>query len=288
MTDISPAVETQTDIYKLRYLVIPEFLYADDRLSALQLKVAAFIYSYSGDTFYFSNDQLAQMFHCGEWAISMAVKKLIELKYIAVDYKVKAQGGQLRYITRLVPTPKSDLCDRQSQTCANAKVDIIKENNLKENNLKEEERKPPSGVKKEEASLEYLLHLSDDEMLALTEKFKLTTQTIQDEAEVAYNWVKSKGKRYADYRAFLRNWLHKVSLRKPETVATEPKKRFKLENFDKYKDWEDQADFEAQMAMAFFHPDDFRRKYSLEPKAFIQTAPENFDWEYLGLTGRPT
>lgn len=61
------------------------------------------------------------------------------------------------------------------------------------------------------SSREYLLNLSPSEVSTLAEKYTLSEDKIIQEAEAAYNWIKSKGKKYTDYPAMLRNWLKKAS-----------------------------------------------------------------------------
>ena len=78
-------MKKETNIYKLKYLVMPDFIYEDSRLSALQLKIISFIYSYKGEKFFFGNERLGKMFGVKEIATSRAINKLAEYKYIKLD-----------------------------------------------------------------------------------------------------------------------------------------------------------------------------------------------------------
>jgi len=128
----------QTEIYELKYLVVPDFLYKDDRLSVLQLKIAAFIYTYTGDKFFFSNQKIGEMFKAHEVSVSRAITQLQEYGYIRLNYQVKSDGGKIRFITRLNELVKSDLTRTlsrsSSRVSADAKVKIIR---IKDNKIKE-------------------------------------------------------------------------------------------------------------------------------------------------------
>jgi hypothetical protein len=97
MNDSIPSIKVN-----LKYLVIPFNLYEDNRLNATQIKVFAFINSFRGDKFFFSNAHMADMFKVSEIAISNAVTKLQEYGYIQADYEIKAGGGKIRFIKNLI------------------------------------------------------------------------------------------------------------------------------------------------------------------------------------------
>lgn len=135
----------KTEIYQLKYLVVPDFLYHDSSLSVLQLKIAAFIYTYNGDKFFFSNPKLAEMFNVHEVSVSRAISGLEKLGYIRVEYKFRNDGGRVRYIVRLNNLAKGVLTKRLKpsslglNTHAKGKVISIKDNIYKET----EEATPP-------------------------------------------------------------------------------------------------------------------------------------------------
>lgn len=122
--------------YKLRYLVMPDFVYEDDRLSLIQVKVFCFINTYKGEKFYFTNEQMAEMFDCSVWSISKAVTALEEYGYIKADYQIKAKGGKIRFIQNL-KNPKSDISYTQSPTLGRPKGNDnkVKDNKVNINNI---------------------------------------------------------------------------------------------------------------------------------------------------------
>ncbi len=120
-------------IYQLKYLVIPDFLYKLD-LTGIQLKVVAFIYSYNGDKFFFSNKKIAKMFNCSERSITRAIEEIEKMGLIKTHYEPKAGGGTIRFITRLDKIGESDwtgLSSRTRQDC------LPKDNKIKDNKIKD-------------------------------------------------------------------------------------------------------------------------------------------------------
>lgn len=118
--------------FKLKYLVIPDFLYSDNRLNAIDLKIYAFLNSYKGDKFYFSNDQLMEMFNTSEDSITRGITRLVEFGYIQADYEIKSGGGKVRFLKNL-KSADSDSANLRIGTPQKSGV-YIKENKLKENN----------------------------------------------------------------------------------------------------------------------------------------------------------
>lgn len=117
--------------FRLRYLVMPDSIYADNRLTSVELKVYCFIHSYKGDGFYFSNIDMAVMFNVTHWTISAAIGKLKKYGYITYKIEVKAKGGQVRFILDLL----SDTATTPSPTRPNSLVVYIKDNKIKDNKI---------------------------------------------------------------------------------------------------------------------------------------------------------
>lgn len=62
---------------------------------------------------------------------------------------------------------------------------------------------------KEEILANYLLNIPDTDLEEFTTKFTCNRTQVLTKAEQLFNWCKSKGKTYKDYKAFLRNALSK-------------------------------------------------------------------------------
>lgn len=66
--------------------------------------------------------------------------------------------------------------------------------------------------------------LQEDTVLELSKALDLDREVVQREVEKMVDWLKAKGKRYKDYKAFARNWLRKLKPEdKPKAFASESK-----------------------------------------------------------------
>lgn len=101
--------------YELNYLVMPKFVFKDNRLSKVAIKVYCFIHAYRSPQFFFSNEHLAEMFECSVQSISDAIQQLQELEYIKTTYQVKGLGGKTRFIEDFHEADKSLMTSRTSQ-----------------------------------------------------------------------------------------------------------------------------------------------------------------------------
>lgn len=125
--------------FQLRYLVMPDYIYQDSKLNAVSIKIYCFINSYK-NPFYFTNEQLAEMFNTSVRTIENSIAQLKELEYIAVKHKTKGGGGK----TRLIRTteyggsePQNNVVRPENSEPTNHQEsgykDISKENNVKDN-----------------------------------------------------------------------------------------------------------------------------------------------------------
>lgn len=87
-------------------------------------------------------------------------------------------------------------------------------NNSYTNNSKREEKR-----EKAEASLSFLQKLPEIDISEFTQKYQVTETQLISKADDLLNYCESKGKRYANYKAFLRNAVKKdFGLRKQQLV----------------------------------------------------------------------
>lgn len=87
--------------FKPRYLIIPDFVFQNGKLTYMAAKVYAFIHNYRMPDFFFGNEKLAEMFGCSESAITKAISQLKEENYIATRF-----DGRKRYIDDLFITQR--------------------------------------------------------------------------------------------------------------------------------------------------------------------------------------
>lgn len=93
-------------------------------------------------------------------------------------------------------------------------------NEPKEKKLKEIKRK--ESIVKPSASMNYLLNVPPEDLKELSESYSCTESQVKSKGDDLFNYCESKGKRYSDYKAFLRNTLKKdFGYRKP-TVQFNP------------------------------------------------------------------
>lgn len=130
--------------YELRYLVMPNFVYKDNRLSDVSRRVYCFIHTYEGPKFFFGNENLSKMFNCSEWSITQAITQLKELKYIDTSYVTKGEGGKIRFVIDLMAELRDGVLQSselgfsnsrknkdEAPTLGKPKHNVFKDNNLK-------------------------------------------------------------------------------------------------------------------------------------------------------------
>ena len=119
--------------FELRDLIMPNFLYKEDRLSIIATKVYCFIHSYT-NPFFFSNHHLAEMFNCHPETISTAIGQLEKLGYITTQYRVKANGGKIRLSVDAYSDSVSTLSREKKSEAPTKRPHLDKES--KDNNIK--------------------------------------------------------------------------------------------------------------------------------------------------------
>lgn len=95
------AVENQKRIFQPKFIPFyPSLLNLD--LSLLDILLYGFIDFYipisPSERFYFTNKQLGEVLKCSEQSITNSISKLTKLKLISCKYKIKANGGKIRFV----------------------------------------------------------------------------------------------------------------------------------------------------------------------------------------------
>lgn len=188
----------ETNIYQLRFLLVPDWAYKDNSLSGLDLKLLAFIYSFKGDKFFFGNEHLGAMFNVSAKGISKSILKLQKKGYIRLNYSTKSGGGKIRFITRLVLQYHSDgyYSNIQNDTTVSSNGNNIKGNNTK--------------VGKKtlcQKTIAYLQDIPVEDKKELTEKYRCDNSQLDSKADDLINYCEAHGKGYKSPKAFLRNAL---------------------------------------------------------------------------------
>lgn len=94
---MQPLHISEKQSYRIKYLVIPDFVFQNDNLSYLAAKLYSFIHSYRAPEFFFSNEKLAELFHTDVRAIQRALAQLREEKLISTEQP----NGRKRFIVDL-------------------------------------------------------------------------------------------------------------------------------------------------------------------------------------------
>ena len=59
--------------------------------------------------------------------------------------------------------------------------------------------------------------LKEDTILELSKALDIDQDIVKEEVEKMVDWLKAKGKRYKDYKAFARNWLRRIKIEKKDS-----------------------------------------------------------------------
>jgi hypothetical protein len=205
MTDLS---------FKLRFLVLPDFIYSDNRLNASDIKVYSFINSYKGEKFYFTNDQLGKMFCVSEDSISRAMVRLEKFSYIEIDYEIKSGGGKIRFVRnrKVAESETAKLWIKKPQSRRD------KDNKVKDNKLKSTTNKKYSSLK----------DLGEDDFQEIADRYGMPVSFIRTQYEKLVNYCEAKGRVYKNYKAALGNFVvgditRNGGMIKPKPVVVEVK-----------------------------------------------------------------
>lgn len=209
------AVENQERIFQPKFIPFyPNLLSLD--LSMIEIVLFGFIDFYTpiseSGRFYFTNEQLAKMLKCSIQTISNSVSKLEKLGLIHTRRKIKANGGQIRFIDIVLTNYKSVYKELNSPYI---KELLTNNNKIKENKIKG--REAPNKITK--SSKEDITSDAFKEYLKQTVPFSdvyITSKDLVDLAEKIDSWSKSKGRTVKDWKATARNWLIKDIAKYPK------------------------------------------------------------------------
>src|SRR5690606_14859926 len=175
-------------------------------LSHLEILLFGFIDFYISDggtgRFYFTNEQLAQTLGCSTDTISRSISKLEKSGLILTHRKIKAGGGQIRFIELSTPqTPKSDYEKTTSLTTKKLQTNNNKINNNNKRKYIKEKKSTPVEL--------YTSKEFYTEIMAIDPftNYDISYKDFQSYYPKIKDYESSKGKRYKDYKATIRNWL---------------------------------------------------------------------------------
>ena len=124
-------------VFKPRYLNISRVLWTLNKYQMLLLAFFLFYTGSSSDRFYFTNEQLAEMFFTTPQNISYHLNELKKKGYLRLHYKRKANGGQIRFIkmSEIEPTLKMIKLQLKTALSSNSREPDGKDNKIKINKI---------------------------------------------------------------------------------------------------------------------------------------------------------
>lgn len=106
-------------VFSPRFILIDTAIQRTYSLTDTEAKLYGFICFYMNGgarRFYFTNEQLAQVLYCSEASVKRAVKTLGDKELCTFSYKIKANGGKIRFVDKVpdlfrAPTGQFDQSD---------------------------------------------------------------------------------------------------------------------------------------------------------------------------------
>lgn len=175
------------------YAILPANVRYDNELTPLQKLLFAEITALSNKEGYCwaSNSYFAELYGVSETHISLCIKKLRQKNYINSD--IDKKKGNIRYLTPIKIELNTYLTKVKDPYLTKVKDNIIN-TNIK-NNIERE--------------LSYLEELPQEDIQYFTREFDLTERQLKNKAEELADYCRAKGRKYSNYKAFLRNAIRK-------------------------------------------------------------------------------
>jgi len=177
---------------------IPKHIIEDEELSMTDKIIYSEIACF--EVCYKSNQQLGERYKLKANTIMKIVGKLVEKGYV----ERLSFDGRNRQLKALRDKPNHMQHVKKITPCIGKKSHpACEKNHTKEYNKEniEEKREPPH------AHIRYLTDIPKQDIIELQSKIKATEQEIRDKGESLYDYCKAKGKKYKNYKSFLRNAL---------------------------------------------------------------------------------
>jgi len=177
-------------------------------LTIIEALVFGFIDFYTSNAsarFYFTNDQIANMLYISRASITNAISKLEKMEFIKTSRRIRSGGGQIRFV---IPNSQNSVFQLLKPSSLTTKKPLTNYNKINENKIKRDE-----GVKKltPYSSQEFLKKIPLEDIRELQENAAITATEEQIRAKglELNDYCIAKGRRYKNYKAFLRNALRK-------------------------------------------------------------------------------
>lgn len=203
-----------------------------DGFTITEVLVFGFIDFYTSSAssrFYFTNEQISFMLGVSESSITKAVSKLETEGLIKTNRKIRAGGGQIRFIS---PDSKNDIVRLVNFTSLTSKKvstnnNKIKDNKINQNNILERENavENTTALTLPISNFNSIKTLTEDVLNAISQDYGVPVEFVANIREDLELYCGSTGKRYKDYNLTLRNWVKRDKAKKMYDMASLSKKR---------------------------------------------------------------
>lgn len=169
--------------------------------------VATLIYGFvrfylhkKGATFYFTNKQLGEILDVSEDRAGKCFMELQTKNLVSVNYRIKGGGGKVRFVDfvygRTVENNGSEQLKTQSTKPAETH---LKSNYINNNKL--------NVVETRTNKYTTIDSIKGEDMQEIADHYHVPLSMVQFSYEALRNYCESKGKRYKNYKAALRNFV---------------------------------------------------------------------------------
>lgn len=131
--------------FKINYLVVPDFVFNNERLTYMSAKVYSFIHNFRMEEFFYGNERLAELFGCSERSISRAITQLEEEGFITTRFDGRKRFIEDQFITHRLDKnvyPESPKLSSQSQAKASPTLSTLPQASTAEANKNNLIKKP--------------------------------------------------------------------------------------------------------------------------------------------------
>jgi len=176
--------------------------------SKLELEKFGLAYFYEGWVFVPNMDK-HNRYSVGKLTGKGYQKELNNIPKFILDYFNNKKDTSIKGVSYLYDTPKNNKLE-----IINNKPKIINNNRDGEIIREEEENK-------EYKTINYLLKIPQEDLYEFYSIYQASKKEIIRKAEQLYNYCQAHGKRYKNYKAFLRNALERDFKRRPQRLTIE-------------------------------------------------------------------
>lgn len=158
--------------------------------------------------FYFSDEDIAQIFRSTPNSINNTIAKLKKVGAIETRTKVKSGGGTIRFVTRVHQVVDSESTIRLTENPSNGGF-LLNKNKINKNKINKEK------INKKE-SFSSLKDLSESHLQEIADAYQVPVSFVISKLDDLKNYCEGNGRRYKNYYSTLKAWVKKDAIRRRE------------------------------------------------------------------------